>query len=142
MARRNVCSLLIAVVFAVLPAAGLFAQPLHPYTQGLMDSMPALGNMPERLATIPGVVPRVVDRAPGCRFASRCQARLAHKLTICEEREPDLIPMASGQAVRCWLYQDDDSAQSNHRAPIRLHSNGLESQVERPLGARPAVSDG
>jgi oligopeptide/dipeptide ABC transporter ATP-binding protein len=57
----------------------LFANPLHPYTQGLMGSIPVLGKIKERLDVIPGSVPNLVDLPPGCRFAPRCQSRLDYK---------------------------------------------------------------
>jgi oligopeptide/dipeptide ABC transporter ATP-binding protein len=88
--------------------AALFDRPLHPYTQGLMASAPALGKMPERLETIPGAVPRLVEQAPGCRFAPRCQARLHHHLDICTQVEPELVAVENGHAVRCWLYDEKE----------------------------------
>jgi ABC-type dipeptide/oligopeptide/nickel transport system ATPase component len=42
----------------------------------------------------------------GCRFAPRCQARVEHNLTICTERMPDLVEVAPGHSVRCWLHQE------------------------------------
>jgi oligopeptide/dipeptide ABC transporter ATP-binding protein len=84
----------------------LFQQPLHPYTQGLIGSIPILGDLKERLETIPGVVPSLVDLDPGCRFASRCASRVEHGLEICLSTEPDLIEIADGHQVRCWLYQE------------------------------------
>ena len=84
----------------------LFQQPLHPYTQGLIGSIPILGDLKERLETIPGVVPSLVDLDPGCRFASRCASRVEHGLEICLSTEPDLIEVAEGHQVRCWLYQE------------------------------------
>jgi len=84
----------------------LFQQPLHPYTQGLIGSIPILGDLKERLETIPGVVPSLVDLDPGCRFASRCASRMEHGLEICLSTEPDLIEVAEGHQVRCWLYQE------------------------------------
>jgi oligopeptide/dipeptide ABC transporter ATP-binding protein len=92
----------------------LFAQPLHPYTQGLLGSIPVLGNIKEQLDVIPGSVPNLVSLPPGCRFAPRCQARLDHQLEICSEKEPDLVEAASGHAVRCWLYQSSQA----HHAPL------------------------
>ena len=53
----------------------LFANPLHPYTQGLMGSIPVLGKVKEKLDVIPGTVPDLVDLPPGCRFAQRCRVR-------------------------------------------------------------------
>jgi oligopeptide/dipeptide ABC transporter ATP-binding protein len=84
----------------------LFANPLHPYTQGLMGSIPVLGKIKERLEVIPGTVPNLVDLPPGCRFAPRCTARIEHQLQICTQTEPDLIPVSADHLVRCWLYQD------------------------------------
>ena len=60
----------------------------HPYTQGLIASVPVLGQIKEELATIPGNVPNLVDLPPGCRFASRCLAREKYGLTVCNDVEP------------------------------------------------------
>ena len=92
----------------------LFAHPLHPYTQGLIGSIPVLGDVKNRLEVIPGTVPNLVDLPPGCRFAPRCKARLAHKLQVCNQLEPELLPVAPQQTVRCWLYHDSPQ----HRAPL------------------------
>jgi oligopeptide/dipeptide ABC transporter ATP-binding protein len=92
----------------------LFDAPLHPYTQGLIGSIPVLGKLKERLEVIPGSVPNLVDLPPGCRFAPRCKAMLEHGLKICAEVKPDLIDFDPGHKVRCWLYQDADE----HQAPL------------------------
>jgi oligopeptide/dipeptide ABC transporter ATP-binding protein len=84
----------------------LFEKPLHPYTLGLMGSIPILGKIKERLEVIPGNVPNLVNLPPGCRFAPRCRARMDNNLQICSEAEPDLIEIAPGHLVRCWLYQE------------------------------------
>lgn len=84
----------------------IFNEPQHPYTQGLIGSIPVLGEPKPRLATIPGVVPSLVDMDPGCRFASRCVSRVEHGLEICTQVEPDLIDLEEGHKVRCWLYQE------------------------------------
>jgi len=81
----------------VLP---LFAKPLHPYTQGLMASIPILGKIKERLNVIPGTVPNLINLPEGCRFAQRCQ----ECFDVCLELEPDLIEATPGHQVRCWLY--------------------------------------
>ncbi|MEW6284603.1 MAG: ABC transporter ATP-binding protein [Chloroflexota bacterium] len=83
----------------------LFDEPLHPYTQGLIGSIPVLGEVKERLEVIPGSVPNLINLPPGCRFAPRCQARLKHNLAICTERKPELEDVRPGHKVRCWLYQ-------------------------------------
>jgi len=95
-------------------ASALFDKPLHPYTQGLAASVPVLGQVKDRLETIPGVVPDLIDLPLGCRFAPRCPARERFGLQICTEKEPDLIDARPGHAVRCWLYQSSE----NHRAPL------------------------
>jgi oligopeptide/dipeptide ABC transporter ATP-binding protein len=82
----------------------LFRDPRHPYTQGLIGSIPVLGLLKEELEVIPGVVPNLVDLPPGCRFASRCKARVEHSLSICTETKPGLLPVADQHNVRCWLY--------------------------------------
>jgi len=93
----------------------LFAEPLHPYTQGLIGSVPVLGQVQEYLETIPGNVPNLIDLPPGCRFASRCKAREKYGLKLCTELEPDLISIDGDHTVRCWLYQDHEE----HKAPLK-----------------------
>jgi oligopeptide/dipeptide ABC transporter ATP-binding protein len=93
---------------------GLFEEPLHPYTHGLMDSIPTLGNVVESLYVIPGTVPNMIDLPPACRFAPRCRARVQYELDICEALEPELKTVMYDHEVRCWLYQDHE----NHQAPI------------------------
>jgi oligopeptide/dipeptide ABC transporter ATP-binding protein len=84
----------------------LFSNPKHPYTQGLIGSIPVLGQVSEEeLATIPGTVPSLVNLPTGCRFAPRCRARIDNELEICTEQQPLLEPIADGHKVRCWLYR-------------------------------------
>ena len=94
----------------------LFDEPLHPYTQGLIGSIPVLGEMKEKLDVIPGSVPNLINLPPGCRFAPRCQARLKYACTICAEVKPELEEVKPGHHVRCWLYQDAEG----HVAPLKL----------------------
>jgi oligopeptide/dipeptide ABC transporter ATP-binding protein len=94
----------------------LFDEPLHPYTQGLIGSIPVLGEMKEKLDVIPGAVPNLVNLPPGCRFAPRCQARLKYACTICAEVKPELEEVKPGHHVRCWLYQDAEG----HVAPLKV----------------------
>ena len=96
----------------------LFDQPLHPYTQGLIGSIPVLGEIKERLDVIPGSVPNLVNLPPGCRFAPRCQARFKYACTICAEVKPELVEVKQGHSVRCWLYQDAE--EYGHVAPLRV----------------------
>jgi oligopeptide/dipeptide ABC transporter ATP-binding protein len=97
------------------PVAALFDTPLHPYTQGLIGSIPVLGEIRERLEVIPGSVPNLVNLPVGCRFAPRCKARVEHNLAICTDNRPELIEVSEGHKVRCWLYQDAEG----HVAPMK-----------------------
>jgi len=84
----------------------LFEHPLHPYTQGLLASVPVLGNVKDELDAIPGNVPDLIDLPQGCRFAPRCKKREDNNLQICNEVEPNILPVSSSEhIVRCWLYQ-------------------------------------
>jgi oligopeptide/dipeptide ABC transporter ATP-binding protein len=94
----------------------LFDQPLHPYTQGLIGSIPILGEIKERLDVIPGSVPNLVNLPPGCRFAPRCQARFKYNCTICAEVKPELEEVKPGHFVRCWLYKNAEG----HVAPLKV----------------------
>lgn len=93
----------------------LFQKPLHPYTVGLIGSTPILGKVRDKLDVIPGTVPNLVNLPAGCKFASRCHARVNYNLSICTEKEPDLIDVGGGHKIRCWLYQDSDQ----HTAPLK-----------------------
>jgi oligopeptide/dipeptide ABC transporter ATP-binding protein len=93
----------------------LFKNPMHPYTQGLMASIPVLGTVKEVLDVIPGSVPNLVNLPPGCQFAPRCRAMTEHQLTICTQMEPQLLPIQPAHLSRCWLYQDHEG----HRAPLK-----------------------
>ncbi len=93
----------------------LFEKPLHPYTQGLIGSIPVLGQLKERLDVIPGSVPNLVNLPPGCRFAPRCTAREKFGLKICTEQKPPLTEAAPGHLARCWLYQNAEG----HQSPLK-----------------------
>jgi oligopeptide/dipeptide ABC transporter ATP-binding protein len=94
----------------------LFDEPLHPYTQGLIGSIPVLGEIKEKLDVIPGSVPNLVNLPPGCRFAPRCQARVKYGLTICTDEDPPLEDIKPGHKVRCWLYMSAEG----HTAPLKV----------------------
>ncbi|MFH2039448.1 MAG: ABC transporter ATP-binding protein [Chloroflexota bacterium] len=87
-------------------AKDLFEKPMHPYTKGLIASIPILDENKDRLAIIPGVVCDCIEFIPGCKFAGRCSARVENDLGICDEREPALVEVDKFHKVRCWLYQD------------------------------------
>jgi oligopeptide/dipeptide ABC transporter ATP-binding protein len=86
----------------------LFDQPFHPYTQGLLKSMPRLGDrkggQAPRLNEIPGTVPSLIESAAGCRFAERCP----HVFDVCREQNPVPFEVGEGQRARCWLKRYPD----------------------------------
>ena len=84
----------------------LFANPKHPYTQGLLRSVPKLAEIgsakAERLKTIEGTVPSPTDLPPGCHFAPRCE----YRLTICTQGQIPLAELPNGVKVRCVLHDE------------------------------------
>jgi oligopeptide/dipeptide ABC transporter ATP-binding protein len=88
--------------------SNLFEKPLHPYTRGLINSIPVLGEVKNRLDVIEGVVPNLIDLPPGCSFAPRCKARREHNLEICTSKAPQLIPVETNHTVQCWLYTNNN----------------------------------
>jgi oligopeptide/dipeptide ABC transporter ATP-binding protein len=84
------------------PVHELFKSPMHPYTEGLLHSMPRLekGGRRERLHAIPGMVPDLLDLPPGCKFQARC----AKVFQPCSGQEPALREVAPDHWVRCYLY--------------------------------------
>ena len=84
----------------------LFRRPLHPYTRGLIGSIPVVGDVREELAVIPGNVPNLIDLPKGCRFAPRCLTRIEEDVTLATEVHPELLPVTPGHDVRCWVYHD------------------------------------
>ncbi len=85
-------------------AKALFARPRHPYTRGLMTSIPRLNRALDesmratRLTEIPGMVPSLIDMAGGCTFAPRC----AHATEQCRAAYPPEVEAAPGHFVACW----------------------------------------
>jgi oligopeptide/dipeptide ABC transporter ATP-binding protein len=94
----------------------LFDKPLHPYTKGLIGSIPVLGKVQDKLEVIPGNVPNLIELPVGCRFAPRCRLREQYHLEICANQNPNFIEVEPGHHVRCWLYQSAEG----HKAPIPL----------------------
>ncbi|MGI5854145.1 MAG: ABC transporter ATP-binding protein [Bacillota bacterium] len=81
------------------PVGELFARPLHPYTLGLLGSIPAIDKKTDRLKVIPGIVPNPMNLPPGCRFYPRCE----YVMDICREQEPEIKKVSPDHSVRCWL---------------------------------------
>jgi len=82
----------------------IFEDPKHPYTRGLLKSIPQLGQRAQhgrqRLQEISGIVPSLYELPSGCSFYPRCPDAMA----ICQERPPGLTDLGGAHQVRCWLY--------------------------------------
>ncbi|CQR57016.1 ABC transporter ATP-binding protein [Paenibacillus sonchi] len=85
--------------------ATLFGKPLHPYTQGLLASLPQLAGENDRLTSIPGQVPNPANLPSGCRFAPRCPAAVDR----CWAERPELLEIRPGHSCRCLLQQEEVS---------------------------------
>jgi len=81
---------------------GIFDNPSHPYTWGLLRSIPRIEKKgkAKKLYTIKGMVPNLIDPPPGCRFADRCDKARG----ICCEEEPPFTTIEEGHFVKCWLF--------------------------------------
>ena len=79
----------------------LFDHPVHPYTEALLSSVPRIDRTIQKLSVIPGQVPSIDRMPPGCRYMTRCPL----KIGICEEKDPDLLPIHDlpDRFVRCWV---------------------------------------
>jgi len=103
------------------PVDELFAKPRHPYTEGLLHSVPKLTEVgvarAERLQTIEGVVPSPTNLPPGCHFEPRCPYRMPR----CKEGEIPLYPAGEGVVVRCVLYDPATAEYQTHVTALGHH---------------------
>jgi peptide/nickel transport system ATP-binding protein/oligopeptide transport system ATP-binding protein len=100
---QNVMVMYAGRIFEYTDVRSIFTNPKHPYTQGLLNSIPRLDRddtKKERLEAIPGLVPSLLDIPEGCKFFERCK----YAFHLCSEKEPLLIEKDPGHFVRCWLY--------------------------------------
>ena len=84
------------------PVRELFKDPRHPYTRGLLGSVPVIGRKAQtgrRLQEIPGMVPSPLEMPSGCRFHPRCPSAMA----VCSEHEPKMVKLGEHRRVQCWL---------------------------------------
>lgn len=96
------------------PVTELFGNPKHPYTLGLLASIPKLGRRKEKLGSIPGTVPTPGSMPNGCRFADRCP----YVMDICRTVTPQMIQVKENHQTACWLY---DEKGGNEDATTRSH---------------------
>jgi len=101
------------------PVARLFAEPQHPYTIGLLGSIPKLHLAQERLNAIEGQVPTPMTRMDGCRFAPRCPFAVDR----CRQEVPPLMDMGEGHEAACWrapLDADTSTRRGTHATPSEV----------------------
>ncbi len=84
------------------PVKAFYQNPAHPYAIGLIKSVPVLGQKTDRLYSIKGQPPNLLDPPDGCRFADRCDK----VMPICQEKYPPQISLESDHQVSCWLFAD------------------------------------
>ena len=94
--------------------AEIFADPRHPYTLGLMNSLPRLDRKGQRLQPIPGIVPSLLDLPAGCKFSTRC----SEVFERCELEEPPLHEVKAGHLVRCHLAEPAKVAIAGDGQPL------------------------
>jgi oligopeptide/dipeptide ABC transporter ATP-binding protein len=121
--------------------ATLFREPRHPYTQGLIGSIPVMGVVRDELVTIPGNVPNLISLPGGCRFSPRCFAREPFEVDQqAQTRHPALLPIGAvgaEQAVRCWIYHDDFGRPTGRSGPIPPVMEALPQGVLAPAPTLP-----
>ncbi|MGM9636810.1 MAG: ABC transporter ATP-binding protein [Eubacteriales bacterium] len=88
----------------------------HPYTEGLMSSIPRIDHLTEKLEPIPGVVPHPLALPKGCKFAPRCK----YCTQKCEEEEPELVDVGGGQQIRCFYPEKEVRTGAEHQK-ITVH---------------------
>jgi oligopeptide/dipeptide ABC transporter ATP-binding protein len=99
----------LGVIVEEAPVGVLFENPQHPYTQGLLGSIPSIDHKVEWLEAIPGMIPNPTDIPQGCRFSNRCPKVMA----ACHEVEPQLLETAAGHRVACHLYAPSEEVLAN-----------------------------
>ena len=97
---QNVAVMYAGKIVERAPVEELFASPQHPYTQGLLGSIPSPDKLGRRLDVISGVVPHPLNLPPGCTFAPRCPRRM----DVCDTAFPALDPTGPHHDVACYLY--------------------------------------
>lgn len=90
----------------------------HPYTEGLMYSIPRLEDMSKRLEPIPGAVPHPLALPKGCKFAPRCK----YCTQKCVDEEPSLREIVSGQFIRCFYPEKEERQSAEHKEKVVIHN--------------------
>ncbi len=121
----------VAVMYAsriaeVADSKQLFAEPLHPYTQGLLKSLPRLGFSGKRLSTISGTVPEPLRFPSGCKFHPRCSVGCGDRK--CQTVEPILREVEAGRCVACWYAEDRGQRTEDRDRRQRTEDRGRKAE--------------
>ena len=109
-----ICIMYLGKVVESGPLLEVFDNPLHPYTRGLLASIPKLkGRRGEKLVSITGTVPSAYSIPEGCPFRARCE----HAMDVCAVQAPLSTEVGSSHTVRCHLYQPQEVDSGHHAAP-------------------------
>ena len=97
---HNISVMYLGQLVETSPTKELFEEPLHPYTKGLLNSIPKVGRTEGDLQTIEGAVPSIYNLPAGCAFSNRC----GECGRICKGKEPPTLQLEDGRVVKCWKY--------------------------------------
>ena len=101
----NIAIMYTGRIMELSPTKDLFEEPLHPYAQALLRSVPDVTHPEKDLSWIPGAPPDLVDPIPGCMYNPRCP----HAMDVCKERVPPLVEIKDGRLVACHLFSEGNA---------------------------------
>jgi oligopeptide/dipeptide ABC transporter ATP-binding protein len=93
-------------------ASEVFAEPAHPYTRALLESIISLATTD--LKYIPGAPPSLIDPPPACRFHPRCPSAMR----VCSTKDPIEVSIAAGHVTECWLHGPEDEIPAGGEQPL------------------------
>jgi peptide/nickel transport system ATP-binding protein len=100
----RICIMYAGVIVEAGGIKEIFTKPMHPYSQGLLASIPRLDDPDKKLESIPGSVPNLIGPPPGCRFHPRCPSAMEK----CKSLRPPMTLQEPSHVVACWLYSGDE----------------------------------
>ena len=125
----------VAVMYAgyiieMAPVRDLYVKTSHPYTLGLLESIPDLEGTEERLVSIKGSPPDLLEKPPGCPFAPRCR----FVVDRCREENPPLVPIASDHYSACWMWEEvrNEAIQTGRMKPTAGTTKHVDDSQEQP----------
>ena len=117
-------------IIEMAPVRDLYVKTSHPYTLGLLESIPNLEGTEERLVPIKGSPPDLLDRPPGCPFAPRCR----FVVDRCREENPPLVPIASDHYSACWMWEEvrNEAIQTGRIKPMAGTTKHVDDIQKQP----------